>query len=163
MYVSFFFSNFFSISRYDIFYWVIDVDGSWTVSRDEVRTALVGSEERVSDMLRMYPLIRDALCEENVEKSLRDLIPKVKKKMDEVRKEEDEEGDEEDEEGEEDEITFEEFCDWIQGLYDRAKSHQLVDRQLSHLFRSMDKDHSKTLTKKEIINVKILLQFDVKI
>ena len=147
------------------------------MSRDEVRTALVGSEERVSDMLRMYPLIRDALCEENVEKSLRDLIPKVKKKMDEVRKEEDEEGDEEDEEGdeedeegdeedeegEEDEITFEEFCDWIQGLYDRAKSHQLVDRQLSHLFRSMDKDHSKTLTKKEIINVKILLQFDVKI
>ena len=140
---------------YDVFYYCIDSDHSWTVTRGEIRTALSNSEERVDAMLRMYPLIRNALKEDNLEKSLRELVPSLNTKDNNSSKNKAFETDSEEEENEEEndgveEVTFQQFHNWVENLYIHAKRRAQVDLTMTILFQRMDKDQSDTLTKREI-------------
>ena len=70
------------------------------------------------EMLKLYPLIQEALNENQLEKSLKDLMPS------ETNDEKEEEKEEEEEEQQE-EINFDQFLSWVESLYLKAKRYVL--------------------------------------
>ena len=74
------------------------------------------------EMLKLYPLIQEALNENQLEKSLKDLMPS--ETIDE-KEEEKEEEEEEEEEEQQEEINFDQFLSWVESLYLKAKRYVL--------------------------------------
>ena len=75
----------------------------------------------VMEMLKLYPLIQEALNGNQLEKSLKDLMPS--ETIDE--KEEEQEEQEEEEQEQEEEINFDQFLSWVESLYLKAKRYVL--------------------------------------
>lgn len=74
------------------------------------------------EMLKLYPLIQEALNENQLEKSLKDLMPS--ETIDE-KEEEKEEEEEEEEKEQQEEINFDQFLSWVESLYLKAKRYVL--------------------------------------
>ena len=70
------------------------------------------------EMLKLYPLIQEALNGNQLEKSMKDLMPS------ETIDEKEEEKEEEEEEQQE-EINFDQFLSWVESLYLKAKRYVL--------------------------------------
>ena len=74
------------------------------------------------EMLKLYPLIQEALNGNQLEKSMKDLMPSetIDEKEEEKEKEEEEE-----EEEQQEEINFDQFLSWVESLYLKAKRYVL--------------------------------------
>ena len=156
------------LKMYDLFYYVIDTDNSWTVNRNEIRIALINNEVILKDMLKLYPFILNALNPVNLENSLKELIPsstKINKLNNnsnnnssnnnnynntDTLKNDDVDSTSSGEEDDGDNITFNEFLVWVEKLYTKSKRYKKVDHQMKILFHQIDTDRSNTLSKHEI-------------
>jgi len=72
------------------------------------------------EMLKLYPLIQEALNENQLEKSLKDLMP-----SETIDEKEEEKEEEEEEEEQQEEINFDQFLSWVESLYLKAKRYVL--------------------------------------
>jgi hypothetical protein len=75
------------------------------------------------EMLKLYPLIQEALNGNQLEKSMKDLMPS--ETIDEKEEEEKEEEEEEEEKEQQEEINFDQFLSWVESLYLKAKRYVL--------------------------------------
>ena len=74
------------------------------------------------EMLKLYPLIQEVLNGNQLEKSLKDLMPS---ETNDEKEEEKEEEEEEEEKEQQEEINFDQFLSWVESLYLKAKRYVL--------------------------------------
>jgi hypothetical protein len=72
------------------------------------------------EMLKLYPLIQEALNGNQLEKSMKDLMP-----SETIDEKEEEKEEEEEEEEQQEEINFDQFLSWVESLYLKAKRYVL--------------------------------------